>query len=60
MKKHYVFTGGKKRRFFHIIFTMKLSSATLSYLNAHSTLSFAKVSLYLQPLTQIKHQRNKI
>ena len=35
------YDGGKKRRFF-IIFTSKLSSAALNYLNAHSTLNFIK------------------
>ena len=39
MKKHYFFHGGKKRCFF-LIFTMKLSSAALNYLNADLTLNF--------------------
>ena len=37
---------GKKLRFF-LIFTKKLSSATLIYLNAHSTLNFARTFTFL-------------
>ena len=51
--------GTKKRRFF-LIFTMKLSCTALIYLNAHSTLNFARTFLYIYTLTQIKHQRNKV
>ena len=43
--------------FFLLIFTMKLSSAALSYLNAHLTLNFAQTFLYL---TLIKYQRSRI
>ena len=39
------FHGTKKRRFF-LIFTMKLSFAALSYLNAHSTLPGARFEFY--------------
>ena len=46
--------------FFFLIFTMKLSSTALSYFNAHSTLNIARIFLYFQTLTQIKHQRSKI
>ena len=41
MKKHYFFHRGTKRRFF-LIFTMKLSSAVLSFLNAYSALNFVQ------------------
>ena len=44
---------------FFLIFTMKLSSTTLNYLNAHSTLNFARTFFYFQTLTQSKHQRSK-
>ena len=54
------YQGGKKWRFFFLIFTMKLSSTALSYFNAHSTLNIARIFLYFQTLTQIKHQRSKI
>ena len=40
-KALFFFHGGKKRCF-SLIFFMKLSSAALSYLNAHSTFNFCK------------------
>ena len=45
---------------FFLIFTMKLSSAALSYLKVHPTLNFARTFLYFQTLTLIKHQRSKV
>ena len=49
-----------KSAVFSLMFTMKLSSAVLSNLDAHSTLNFARTFLYFETLTQIKHQRSKI
>ena len=49
----------ERNSFFFLIFTMKVSSAALSYLNAHSTLNFARTFLY-SSTTLIKHQRSKI
>ena len=45
---------------FVLIFTMKLSSTALNYLNVHSTLNFARTFFYFQTLTQIKYQRSKL
>ena len=49
------FHGGNKQLFF-LIFTMKLYSVALNYLNAHSTLNFARTFLYFETLTIIKHR----
>ena len=46
MKKNcFFFSQRKETAFFSFIFTIKLSSITLSYLNAHSTLNFARTFL---------------
>ena len=39
------FLSSRKEHFF-VIFTMKLLSTALSYLNAHSTLNFARTFVY--------------
>ena len=45
-EKTFFYHGGKKRCFF-LISTMKLSSTSLSYLNVHSALNFARTFLCL-------------
>ena len=47
MKKGIFIMGERNCIFFPLIFTMELSSTALSYLNAHSTLDFARTSLYV-------------
>ena len=44
--------------FLFVIFTMKLSSTASSYLNAHSTLNFARTFIFLN-INTIKHQKSK-
>ena len=58
--KNVIFFIEERNAVFLFIFTMKLSSAALTYLNAHSALNFARTFLYFQTLLQIKHQRSKV
>ena len=53
--KNFFFHGGKRWLFF-LIFTMKLSSAGLSYLSAHSISNFAMTFLNISTIQTSKEQ----
>ena len=58
--KSIIFYQGGRNGVFFSYFDYEISSTALSYFNAHSTLNIARIFLYFQTLTQIKHQRSKI
>ena len=51
------FLGGNKQHFL-LLFTMKLSSAALSYLNPHSTLNFAQTFSYFSKEQDLNFMRS--